>query len=72
MPVFSRQGSCRVPDRFPDARLRITGHALTISRAPEFGRIARQTGTDLGHSGAPLTVLGEDRIMRHLCDEVIV
>jgi hypothetical protein len=52
--------------------LRITGDAPTISCAPEFGRIARQTGTDFGHSGAPLTVLGEDRIMRHLCDEVIV
>jgi len=52
--------------------LRITGDAMTVRRAPEFGRIARQMGTDFGHSGAPLTVLGEDRIMRHLCDEVIV
>jgi hypothetical protein len=52
--------------------LRIAGDVLTTSRAPEFGRIAWQTGTDFGHSGAPLTVLGEDRIMRHLCDEVIV
>jgi hypothetical protein len=52
--------------------LRITGDVRAVHRAPEFGRIAWQTGTDLGHSGAPLTVLGEDRIMRHLCDEVIV
>jgi hypothetical protein len=52
--------------------LHITGDALPVGPAPEFGRIARQTGTDFGHSGAPLTVLGEDRIMLHLRDEVIV